>query len=173
MTCIVVFVAALGDRGGAPAGILAPGHVATAEFRGGAVALLHDLLGFGNSRIPFPTGARAFLRQVAVDIAAAEETHTPAAAHHHGEVLIAQLRLRLAVELEIENVIGVARNRGQVDYESGPEELGIVSAAVAIVGGNRFRFVDQICLAAVRRGGGDPGLHGCARAGGIEAERNF
>ena len=121
-----VFVAALGDRRRSPAGILAPRHVAAAELGRAAVALLHDLLRLGNARIPFPRDARALARLVAVDVARAEEAHAAAAAHDDGEVLVPQLGFRLAVELEIEHVVGVrASTEGRSTANCSPRNAGL------------------------------------------------
>ena len=60
---------------------------------------------------------------VAVDIAGAEETHAPAGAHHNGKVLVAQLGLHPAVELETEDVIGVAGDRGKSTTNLDPRKL--------------------------------------------------
>jgi hypothetical protein len=110
-----ILVAAFGDGRGAPPWILTPGHMTSAELRRVAVAFPHDLLFFGNAWIPFPRRARVFARLAAVDIARADETHAPASAHEDGEVFIPKFGVGLAAALEIEYVVGIARDGRQID----------------------------------------------------------
>src|SRR6476620_11760631 len=77
-----ILVSALGDRWSSPARIFPPGHVAAAELRRAPIALLHDLLRFGNARIPFPRDPCALPRQIAVDVTRAQKTHAAIATHN-------------------------------------------------------------------------------------------
>ena len=78
--------------------------------------------------------------------------------------------LRLALKLEIEDVIPIAHHRREINDEPGSEEFGIVTAATTIVRGNCFRLVDKVRLATIRRCGGNLGQQGGCRADGIEAQ---
>ncbi len=138
-----IFIAALCCRRIPPAGVLAPGHVATAELRRRAIALVHDLLVPGDARIPLPADPPGLLRQVAVDIDRAEKTHPPAPAHHHGIVLVTKLALGPAVCFEVEHILRIALHRRQADGEPPAQKIRLVALAVAVVGDNAFVPIDN------------------------------
>ena len=95
------------------------------------------------------------LGAVAVDVDGAESAQPPARAHHHREVLVPQHLLVVAVELEGQDVVRVARDRrAAAPRDPGAEERVLVALSVDVV---RRDGLDEQPRPAARRPAAGPG----------------